>query len=262
MKFPMPALTRRGFTLIEISVVLVIIGLLVGAVLAGRDLIRAAELRGIISEVETYKTAVNTFNIKYNAIPGDMADARTIWGGKADCTDRTEFTSTCKGSNDGRITASTSIPSWGNEIFLFWQHLANAGLISGKFNGVEGTISQFAGVPGTNSPGSKMTDACWGVMNQNFSNGSDTSTFYIDLGNFFAVGNPTISSWVGDNSILTPREAYNIDNKIDDGMPGTGKFTMRRWATCTTASSGTDFTANYNLTNTSIVCKPQFIKAF
>src|ERR1700722_13172793 len=62
----------NGFTLIELSIVLVIIGLIVGGVLVGQDLIKAAEVRAQISQIESYNTAVNTFRGKYSKIPGDM----------------------------------------------------------------------------------------------------------------------------------------------------------------------------------------------
>src|ERR1700691_726671 len=68
--------SQSGFTLIELSIVLVIIGLIVGGVLVGQDLIRAAEVRATISQIEKYNTAVNTFRGKYNnSIPGDMNSA-------------------------------------------------------------------------------------------------------------------------------------------------------------------------------------------
>ena len=63
MKHKIPK--KYGFTLIELSIVIVIIGLIVGGVLVGRDLIRASQLRGLISEVEEFKTAANTFRLKY-----------------------------------------------------------------------------------------------------------------------------------------------------------------------------------------------------
>lgn len=66
---------QTGFTLIELSIVLVIVGLIVGGVLVGRDLISAAEVRAQISQIEKYNTAVNTFRGKFNAIPGDMSAA-------------------------------------------------------------------------------------------------------------------------------------------------------------------------------------------
>jgi prepilin-type N-terminal cleavage/methylation domain-containing protein len=66
----------QGFTLIELSIVLVIIGLIVGGVLVGQDLIRAAEVRAQITQIEKFNTAVNTFHGKFGALPGDM-DALT-----------------------------------------------------------------------------------------------------------------------------------------------------------------------------------------
>src|SRR3954468_21990802 len=63
---------ERGFTLIELSIVLVIIGLIVGGVLVGQDLIRAAEIRATVGQYEKYNTAINTFRSKYNGLPGDI----------------------------------------------------------------------------------------------------------------------------------------------------------------------------------------------
>ena len=59
-----------GFTLVELSIVLVIIGLIVGGILTGKDLIRAAELRSVQSDKEKIVTAINTFELKYNCLPG------------------------------------------------------------------------------------------------------------------------------------------------------------------------------------------------
>src|ERR1700722_5890685 len=67
--------SSSGFTLIELSIVLVIIGLIVGGILVGQDLIKAAEVRAQLSQIEKYNSAVNTFRAKFNAIPGDMAIA-------------------------------------------------------------------------------------------------------------------------------------------------------------------------------------------
>ena len=66
---------NQGFTLVELSIVLVILGLLVGGVLTGQSLIRAAELRTVSTQYATFSTAVNTFRDKYFTIPGDMTNA-------------------------------------------------------------------------------------------------------------------------------------------------------------------------------------------
>src|SRR3954466_4808654 len=69
---PEPKRRIQGFTLIELSIVLVIIGLIIGSVLVGQDLIEAATIRATVSQLEKYKTAVGTFRTKYNALPGDI----------------------------------------------------------------------------------------------------------------------------------------------------------------------------------------------
>ena len=63
---------ESGFTLIELSIVLVIIGLIVGGVLVGQSLIAAAGVRGTITQIERYNTAANTFYGKYGALAGDI----------------------------------------------------------------------------------------------------------------------------------------------------------------------------------------------
>src|SRR5271170_3878378 len=66
------AATNAAFTLIELSIVLVIIGLIVGGVLVGQDLIKAAQIRATVTQLEKYNTSVNTFRGKYNGLPGDL----------------------------------------------------------------------------------------------------------------------------------------------------------------------------------------------
>ena len=63
---------KSGFTLIELSIVLVIIGLIVGGILVGQDLIKSAEMRNLASQLRQYQVATSTFRGKYNEIPGDM----------------------------------------------------------------------------------------------------------------------------------------------------------------------------------------------
>ena len=70
---------QSGFTLIELSIVLVIIGLLVGGVLEGQDLIKAAQIRSTISQFEQFDAAVNTFRTKYNNLPGDVVNGTNFF---------------------------------------------------------------------------------------------------------------------------------------------------------------------------------------
>ena len=65
-----------GFTLIELSIVLVIIGFVVGGVLVGQELIETAKLRAVVSQIDQIRVGANTFRTKYNALPS-VADERT-----------------------------------------------------------------------------------------------------------------------------------------------------------------------------------------
>jgi prepilin-type N-terminal cleavage/methylation domain-containing protein len=66
---------KHGFTLIELSIVIVIIGLIVAGVVSGQSLITQAKLRSVASEYNKYDSATNTFYLEYNALQGDMSNA-------------------------------------------------------------------------------------------------------------------------------------------------------------------------------------------
>ena len=71
---------KQGFSLVELSIVLVILGLLTGGILTGQSLIRAAELRSVTTEFQKYQTAMMTFRDRYMALPGDMRNATAFLG--------------------------------------------------------------------------------------------------------------------------------------------------------------------------------------
>lgn len=67
---------RHGFTLVELSIALIIIGLVVGGIFVGRDLIKAATIRANLSQIERIKLATTTFKLRYQQLPGDMSPTR------------------------------------------------------------------------------------------------------------------------------------------------------------------------------------------
>src|SRR3954468_10609989 len=69
---------QRGFTLIEMSIVLVIIGLIVGGILKGQELIDSARQKNLISQIDGVKAGVTTFVDRYKALPGDFSRASTV----------------------------------------------------------------------------------------------------------------------------------------------------------------------------------------
>jgi prepilin-type N-terminal cleavage/methylation domain-containing protein len=130
---------NSGFTLVELSIVLLIIGLLASGILVGQDMIRAAELRSITTEKDQIQTAVMLFKNKYLGLPGDLSNATAFWGtmptGTCPNASGGNGTQTCNGNGDGNIIIN-AVLNYNSESVLIWQHLSNAGLIEGKYTGI------------------------------------------------------------------------------------------------------------------------------
>jgi prepilin-type N-terminal cleavage/methylation domain-containing protein len=259
--------TRRGFSLVELSIVLVILGLLTGGILAGQSLIRASEMRAVINEYMRYKAAGQTFRDKYFALPGDMTNATSFWGtaggagNDATCYNTVGTgTQTCNGNGDGMITTNDGGVTYGEE-FRFWQHLANAGLVEGSFTGVAGSAGAINSVIGTNVPKSRMGNGGWSELSTGVVDGTNVTLFPGSYGNTVQVGSQTPSGRTGW-PLLKPEEAWNIDTKLDDGKPGTGmimgdKPTSGNAPLCTTSTDPS--VATYNLGDSGIDCRLTFL---
>ena len=244
---------NQAFSLVELSIVLVILGLLTGGILAGQSLIHAAQLRSVTVEYNRYYTAIRSFRDKYFALPGDMNNAVAFWGAADGSTGNTAAcattqgtgTQTCNGNGDNIIATSTSSA----EQARFWQHLANAGLIEGNFTGI--LDATYTVVATKTSPPSKLDNNLWWVNNPGTQSGSASLFDGVYNNQIFIIGPHTSTTWT---SSIAPADAWNIDTKMDDGMPGTGGV-VGPWsnaynptgANCTTAASSAAITATYNL---------------
>lgn len=113
---------QSGFTLVEIAIVLVIIGLLLGGVLKGQEMIANAKFRNLQSEIQSYAAAVYSFQDRYGALPGDMLAAAA----------QAQLDSAAPGSNNnnGQIQGNNCSAA-ANESCMAWQHLRYANLIPG-----------------------------------------------------------------------------------------------------------------------------------
>lgn len=251
---------RSGFSLVELSIVLVILGLLVGGILAGQSLIRASELRAVGTEYQRYVTATNAFRDKYFALPGDMTNATSIWGTRdavaANCRNTAASTdaTTCNGNGDGIILPSTGA----NEAYRFWQHLSNAGLIEGQYDGITHGATTYSSTA-ANSPKSKIGNSYWFSWNWGVQSGNG-GVFDGVYGNFFMLGNLMTDNYPGA-AILKPEEQYNIDTKLDDGRPATGKLVVNGLS-CTDTTLPANLNANYLLSATTATCLPLFRNNF
>jgi type II secretory pathway pseudopilin PulG len=260
-------MSKTAFSLVELAIVLVILGLLTGGILTGQSLIRAAELRSVTTEFQRYQTAVHTFRDKYFALPGDMRNATAFWGEMTNCGASGPSgtgTQTCNGDGDGQI--SENVANQTGENFLFWQHLANAGLIEGSYSGISGSGSSRDNDLGVNSPASKLNNAGWSVRYFDTSSASNSNSYQINYGNNFLFGSDD-ASFETFLPVLSPEEAWNIDKKIDDGLPAQGKIIAMYWNNlCAAADDGShasnDFVASYRLNDSSIRCALYFRNAF
>ena len=210
-----------GFTLIELSIVLVIIGLIVGGILVGQDLIKAAEIRSTVGQIEKYNSAVNTFRTKYNGIPGDITStsatafglfAETTLAGNAGHQDG-------NGLVEGGGTGATSAIG---ETLDFWRHLSDASLIDGNF----GTTGNSLILAASGLPTGAVT-----TMSQSVPTSKTTPANYFAVYSVSGLNYYELGPWSGITGAgaytfgtagLSPIQAYNMDVKLDDGLPQTG----------------------------------------
>lgn len=166
--YPMQAqhkhLCLQAFSLVELSIVLVILGLLTGGILAGQSLIRAAELRSVTSDLGRYSAASRTFRDKYMGVPGDLLTATRFWGdNNSYCPDgaiANGTPGTCNGNGNG-LVADSLVATGTQEYTQALLQLSLAGLIEGSYAGI------FLGVPGDEFPRAKLPNSYWWYRQNN-----------------------------------------------------------------------------------------------
>jgi prepilin-type N-terminal cleavage/methylation domain-containing protein len=230
------AYTRRGFTLIELSVVLVVIGLIVGGILVGQSLISAASLRAQITQIEKYNSAANTFFEKYGYLPGDIPAvpaaqfgfaARGQYAGEGDGNGFLEGIQSNSVNDDCGPCIITG------ENAMFWVDLSAAHLIEGGFRSATSTSVANSALPIS----AYLPQAQLGNGNSIyvFSGTCGTSScsvfppsFFKGAGNYFGLGANASLQSDGYHVIsalgLTVQQAYSIDQKVDDGLPQSGRL--------------------------------------
>lgn len=258
--------SNSAFSLVEISIVLAIIGLLVGGVLSGQSLLKGQRLRTVLTDASNYATAINQFKQKYGELPGDMPTATSVWGSDASlCTSALDTAGgTCNGNGDGFLNNATGANATG-EAFQLWKQLVLAGLIKGTYTGSNGPVSAIYDVrPGINVPkGALENSAYWhyGYWGEVL---ADNGAFFTgNYTNAMAFGTQVLGDWPS-NGVITPREALELDTKGDDGKPAFGSFRMfaRTWSgnLCVTSDAGS--AAEYSLASNNIECRVIFMSSF
>ena len=178
--------SQKGFTLVEIAIVLVIIGLLLGGILKGQEMITQAKIKNVIADMTGVSAAMYGYQDRYRALPGDDKAA-------------TRWTGATAGNGDGLIAgayAATAVA----ESTAFWDHLRRAGFVSGTgaenpFNAVSGKMGVQTG-DGASPPGPVLATV--------------------------APATPGFTSLILCSANLPDKIAISVDSQTDDGSALTG----------------------------------------
>jgi prepilin-type N-terminal cleavage/methylation domain-containing protein len=218
--------SQQGFSLVEISLVLAIIALIIAGIYGGWTMIKNAESNAIASEIEKFRSATQTFVQRYSALPGDYDRAvQTI----------NPNTGIVNGNGNGEITAGGGANAT-TESVQAWLHLSRAALLEGSFTGqLSGT---GAVVLGQNVPESKMQGTGYTFIFQGVLDGTDSDHYAGVYNNVLDIG--SVGGFSTNGFTLTPADAYSVDRKIDDGLPGKGNvITYKNNTSATGCVTGT-----------------------
>ena len=214
---------EHGFTLIELSVVIVIIGLLVGGILVGRDLIVSAQLRSTLGQVDKYVTAVNAFRLKFNALPGDIRQSEAtsfgLFASSAAATGQGDGNQLIEGG-----AAAATVPI--GETIIFWRHLYEAGYVDGAL----GVQSNSVLVVGTGVVTNTVTTISQSLPVTKVTPENGFIVYSTNGYNYFSImpiATITTAAYTFNTFGLTPINASNIDTKLDDGKPNVGAIIAR-----------------------------------
>ncbi len=249
-------INEQGFTLVELSIVLVIIGFLIAGITSGAAMIKQAKVTGQVAQMQELLLGINNFKGKYNGLPGDIKlTSRTIAPNAYAISDTDA--NTVIGNGDGYVEARLS-PNNLEDLFV-WGQLSSTKMISGNYllNAQTNPTTGHTGyVVGINTPIAKIgADVGYELY---------LTTVYTSGVNYnwLMVGKLRATTDYMDAAAITPGDAFVLDKKIDDGKPSTGVFraikgTDAAALTCVDLADEISVSSavQYMFSNTDIACR-------
>lgn len=223
--------TEGGFTLVELAIVMIIIGLLIGGILKGQELITNARVSSTTAQVKAVESGISGFRDKYAAVPGDIPNANGGPGGRIPgCAAATNCTLVGANNGDGLISVGAAgvntfdpgaVVNGASESIASFAQLSAAGFIGGV-NGGANNIAAGVSNPTTPLAGSWVLATSTGVNGTGLTGPTGTPATVLQSGLYLALS-PLLTAVIpGGTGPLTPVQAASIDRKVDDGNPNTG----------------------------------------
>lgn len=247
-------LKNNAFTLVELAIVLIIIGLITGGLVGAQSLIESSKISSTIQQIQKMNTAINAFEHEFDEMPGDMTNAYDYFGSR--CGNNTNSYHTgCNGDGDKCIDGSTSqncvaqanVVGDQRKLLL---HLSLSEIMPELFRLVNQSTETNC------SPGVSFETSEFGGIYQVAS--ETPSKYYMYYYNYASVNhNGLICDFVENDDLFTPKQLKKIDMKLDDGNAISGRITSI-WnpednsyssSDCANTTSG-----QYNLTNNEKNC--------
>lgn len=242
----------RGFTLIEIAIVVVIIGLLIGGILKGQEMIRNARAHNVADQGTAVKAAVLAFQDRFRALPGDYAKANDNIVG-LNATQMGDGNSRVGGDPDA-ANGTDEATNRTKEIALVWKHLSAAGFLSGTFDGNAAAVDSENW---TCDSETCMTNAYNGFLMFLY----DRAQYhYVDATNTTAYKEGPKSNQLLTGGLIPIEIISELDRKVDDGDPGKGSFRIGHKfldgsaGNTTSCANGTGVISRWNIASQNTNC--------
>jgi len=219
---------NSGFTLIELSIVLLIIALIVAGIIGGQSLLFTAKINSQIQQLRGFEVAVNAFQLKYDAVPGDMSNAEAYWGSA----------NTNDGNGDGKLNSDSGIfpdsynsgsENFDGEFPEFFRHLSLSEIIAEQYDGSNGPTSIGFGYPKTvlaRDNGQKLGMIAAHMWQNNLTCRQTGLKLLMIITKPSAMPNINTADdyIVSSRYHMEARSTVRLDTKMDDGIADTGSF--------------------------------------